>query len=324
MEVTLVEVLRIDLPALAAAVLASVANAAVGTWLLLRRQTMLGDAISHSVLPGIVGAFLLTGGRETLPMFAGALAAALAAGVLIEAVRRLGRLDSGTSMGVVFTAMFALGVVMIERTAARGVHLDAHHVLFGQLEDIVWLAPTGPESLLDPAAWADLPREVATLAGAAGAIGLLVWLFWKELKIAAFDPALATALGFRAGLVHHGLVAAAAVAAIASFEAVGSILVIAMLVCPPAAARLLTDRLAAQFWLGIGFAASAAVLGYLAAAFGPFLVGGTSSLNAAGMIAVVAGIQLGAAALLGPRHGALGRILGARRLAGGSSARPAP
>ena len=113
------EFLQIDLPAMTAAVLACISCALVGNFLVLRRQSMLGDAISHAILPGIVVGFLVTGTRAGLGVILGALAAAIVAGVLIEAVRRLGRLDGGAAMGVVFTVMFAGGVVLIEQGAAR-------------------------------------------------------------------------------------------------------------------------------------------------------------------------------------------------------------
>jgi manganese/zinc/iron transport system permease protein len=315
MELTVQEFLQIDLPALAAAMLACVANAVVGNFLILRRQSLLGDAVSHAVLPGIVGGFLLLGTRATWAMFAGALAAAVFAGVAIEAVRRWGRLESGAAMGVVFTIMFAGGVLMIEQSAAHAVDLDADCVLYGALEDIIWMAPTGWSSLLLAATWADLPREVATLAGMVLVIAVVVVAFWKELKLTTFDPALATALGIPAGLFHYGLVALTAGAAVASFEAVGSILVIAMLICPAATARMLTDRLSTQVWLSVLFGIVAAVVGYLAAAFGPRLFGVEQSLSAAGMIAVVAGLLLAAAVVLGPRHGVLGRRRRTRSLA---------
>lgn len=319
--VTAQQFLQIDLPALAAALFASLSCALVGSFLVLRRQSLLGDAISHAVLPGIVLGFVLSGSRSSLPILAGALAAALVAGALIEAVRRLGRIEPGAAMGVVFTSMFALGVVMIEQAAARSVDLDADCVLYGQLEDVLWLAPTGWASLLDPAVWAELPREVSTLACVFAFVSAAVIAFYKELRITSFDPGLATTLGIPAGLFHFGLVGLAAVVAIASFEAVGSILVVALLVCPAAAARLLTDRLSAQLWVSLLLAATAAVLGYAAAAFGPLWLGGGESLNAAGMIAVAAGLLLGLAVLLGPRHGILGRRI-ARRAASTRAPQP--
>ena len=301
------EFLQIDAPALMAAVLACAACALVGNFLVLRRQGMMGDAVSHAILPGIVGGFLVAGTRDTLPMMLGALAAAALAGLLIEAVRRLGRLESGAAMGVVFTVMFAAGVVMIEQASAGGIDLDADCVLYGQLETILWLAPGGWDSLRDPAVWAALPREVLTLAAVFALCVALVGLFYKELKITTFDPALASTLGIPAGLFHYGVVLLVAATAIAAFEAVGSILVIAMLIAPPAAARLLTDRLAAQILLSVALGVLAALAGYGAAAFGPMILGASHSLNAAGMIAVASGLILALAVLFGPRHGLLGR-----------------
>ena len=232
MHVTVQDFLQIDLPALMAAVLACAACALVGNFLVLRRQGLMGDAVSHAVLPGIVGGFLLVGSRDALPMMAGALVSAALAGVLIEAIRRLGRLESGAAMGVVFTLFFAAGVVLIEQGPARAVDLDADCVLYGQLETILWLAPTRWSSLLDPAVWAQMPRQVVALAAVFAVVLAAVLLFRKELTIAAFDPGLAGALGLRPGLFHHGILLLTAATAIAAFEAVGSILVVAMLIEP--------------------------------------------------------------------------------------------
>ncbi|WP_282183717.1 metal ABC transporter permease [Azospirillum brasilense] len=168
-------------------------------------------------------------------------------------------------------------------------------------------APKGWASLADPAVWAALPREVLTLAAVFALCVALVGLFYKELKITTFDPALASTLGIPAGLFHYGVV-------LLAFEAVGSILVIAMLIAPPAAARLLTDRLAAQILLSVALGVLAALAGYGAAAFGPMLLGASHSLNAAGMIAVASGLILALAVLFGPRHGLLGRRRAVGRL----------
>lgn len=311
---TSLQFIQIDLPALLTAVLACTLCAGLGNFLVLRRQALLGDAVSHSVLPGIVIGFLVAGSRATLPMLAGAAAAAAVSAVLIEAVRRQGRVEAGASMGVVFTIMFALGVVLMEQASAHSVDLDADCVLYGQLEDILWLAPTGWGSLLDPAALAELPRELVTLAGLNLVTGLLATAFHKELKITSFDPALANTLGIPAGIFHYGLVLFLALAAVASFEAVGSILVIAMLVCPAAAARMLTDRYGRQLGLSILFGAFSGLAGYLAAAPLPLWLGFDRALSASGAIAVVSGLVLLAAILLGPRHG----VLAGRRRAGGS------
>jgi manganese/zinc/iron transport system permease protein len=193
---------------------------------------------------------------------------------------------------------------MMEQASAHSVDLDAECVLFGQLEDVLWLAPTGLASLLEPAVWAQMPREVVTLAVIALASALAVLVFYKELTLASFDPGLATSLGFPAGLVNLGLMLFVGAVAVAAFEAVGSILVIAMFICPAAAARLLTRRLSHQIWLSQAFAAIAAIGGYVLAAFGPLWFGSENSLAASGMVAVVAGVILALAALFSPRAGA--------------------
>ena len=250
----------------------------------------MGDAISHAVLPGIVLGFLVAGTRATWPIFLGALATAVVTAVAIDLVRRFGRLDSGTAMGVVFSIMFAAGVVLMEQAAAHSVDLDAECVLYGQLEDILWLAPQSWSSLLEPAVWADLPREVITLAVVTADSAQSVALFYKELSLMV-------------------LVGAVAVAA---FEAVGSILVIAMFICPAAAARMFTDRLITQIGLSLLLAAIAAIGGYIAAAWAPFWLGSDHSLGASGMVAVATGVILAAAVLFAPRHGVLLRRRRAR------------
>jgi len=320
MTLTAAEFLQIDLPALMAAVLACVSCGLLGNFLVLRRKSLIGDAIAHAVLPGIVLGFLVAGTRDYGPVMLGAVIAAVIAGILIDLLHKLGRLEYGASMGVVFTIMFALGVVLMEQAAASSVHLDADCVLYGQLEDVLWLAPTGWSSLTEAAVWADLPHEVQVLAAVTAISGLFVGLFYKELKVSSFDPALASAMGIPAGLFHLALLLLVAIAAVAAFEAVGSILVIAMLIAPAATARMLTDRLGAQLGLSLAVAVIAGAGGYVLAAFGPFAVGLDTSLNAAGMIAVVCGLLLTLAIVFGPRHGLLGRRRRRRRLAAASAA----
>lgn len=293
---------QIDLPAMLAALFAACACALLGNFLVLRRQSLMSDAISHAVLPGIVLAFVLSGARTSAPMFAGAALAAFVAVVLIGLVKHHARIESGAAMGVVFSIMFAAGVVLIEQGGARNVDLDADCVLYGQLEHILWLAPTSLASLRDPAVWMEMPRQVTTLAGTLAVSALAVGLFWKELKIASFDPGLATSLGFSAGRIDLALMFLVGIVAVASFEAVGSILVIAMFICPAAAARALTDRLARQVWLSLVFAAVSAIGGYVLAAFGPGWLGASGSLVASGMIAVVSGLILAAASISAARR----------------------
>lgn len=282
------------------AVLASVACALPGNFLILRRQALIGDAISHVVLPGIVAAFLLTGTVSTGPMLLGAAGAAIVAVLLIEAIKRLGRIESGAAMGVTFTTLFALGVLVLERSDTSSVHLDVQHALMGNLESLIWLRADNWGSLLDPTALAGLPEELLRLAGVAAAVAALIWLFWRPLAISTFDEGFARGLGLPVSLIGLGLIGVAALAAVAAFDAVGSIIPIAMFICPPAAARLMTNRLGAQVAWSLGFAVTAAVAGYVLAGYGPLWLGRDDAVSAAGMIATVAGVILALACLFGP------------------------
>ena len=282
------------------AVLAAVSCALPGLFLTLRRQALLGDAISHVVLPGIVLAFLITGTVQSIPMLLGAGAVAVVAVLLIEAVRRLGRIEPGAAMGVVFTSLFAAGVLLLEQSDTSSVHLDVEHALFGNLESLVWLDAEGWGSLLDSAALGGLPPELLRIAAVCFGTSLFIALLWRPLKLSTFDEAFARAVGIPVRALGMALAVAAAVAAVASFDAVGSIIVIAMFICPPAAARLMTDSLETQVLWTLLFAAGSAVLGYVLAGFGPIWLGAETSVSAAGMIATVSGGILGLACAFGP------------------------
>ncbi len=282
--------------------LAAVACTLPGNFLLLRRQALLGDAISHVVLPGIVAAFLVTGTVTSVPMLLGAAAAALVAVALIEAVRRLGRIEPGAAMGVVFTSMFAAGVLLLDLSDTSSVHLDVEHALYGNLESLIWIEAEGWSSLTDPAALAGLPPELARIAAATLLTVVFTALLWRPLAIATFDEGFARSQGIPTGLLGLALVTVAAIAAVAAFDAVGSIIVIAMFICPPAAARLMTDRLPIQVAWSLGFAVASALLGYLLAGYGPLWLGAEDAVSAAGMIATVSGAILALACLVGPRR----------------------
>lgn len=297
----------LDLFPLLAGVLAAVTCGLLGNFLVLRRLSLMGDAISHSVLPGLVIAFLISGARSPLAMFAGAALAGVATVVLVELVKRVGRVEPGAAMGVVFSVLFALGVLLIEQAAARQIDLDADCVLHGQLETLWWPdAPATWGGLLSPATIDAIPRPVWALLIACSLSAVFVAMLFKELRIAAFDPDLATTLGFNATLLHYLLMISVAAATVASFEAVGSILVIAMLICPAATARLLTDRLSPQIIWSVVIAGATGVLGYVAATAGPALFE-YDSVNAAGSMTVVAGGILVLAIIASPRHGLVAR-----------------
>jgi len=300
------EFVQFSLTPILIGVLAAVACALPGNFLILRREALIGDAISHVVLPGIVVAFLVTGTVATLPMLVGAAGAAIVAVVLIEAVKRLGRIEPGAAMGVVFTTLFAGGVLLLEQTDTSAVHLDVEHALMGNLESLIWLRATGWGSLLDPVALAGLPSELGRMAVVCAAVVVLTLIFWRWLKIATFDEGFARSLGIPVLALGFGLIIAAAVAAVAAFDAVGSIIVIAMFICPPAAARLMTNRLGVQVWWSVAFAVLSAVLGYVLAGYGPLWLGGDNAVSAAGMIAAVSGAILGLCCLYGPRRSRVG------------------
>ena len=296
------EFVPLSLPPMVIGTCAAMACALPGNFLLLRRQALIGDAISHVVLPGIVMAFILTGVISTWPMMIGAAGAALVAVLLIEAIRRLGRIEPGAAMGVVFTTMFAGGVLLLEQSDTSSVHLDVEHALYGNLESLIWLDATGWSSLLDVQALAGLPPELTRMAAVLLLTSLFTGVFWRALKISTFDEGFAQALGIRTTPLGLALVVVAAVAAVAAFDAVGSIIVIAMFICPPAAARLMTNRLESQVAWSLLFAALSAIIGYVLAGYGPLWLGASASVSAAGMIATVSGLILALAALFAPHR----------------------
>ncbi|MEM6895931.1 MAG: metal ABC transporter permease [Pseudomonadota bacterium] len=287
-------------------VLSAIACALPGNFLILRKQALIGDAISHVVLPGVVVAFLITGVVAAVPMLLGAAGAAVIAVILIEAIKRLGRIEAGAAMGVVFTTMFAAGVLILEQTDTSNVHLDVEHALMGNLESLIWFRAEGWASLWDPSALATLPEELPRIALVCAVVLALTLVFWRWLKITTFDEPFAQALGIPVQAVGFGLVITAALAAVAAFDAVGSIIVIAMFICPPAAARLMTNRLGAQVGWSVAFATLSAVLGYVLAGYGPLWLGAANAVSAAGMIATVSGLILALACVFGPHRRRLG------------------
>ncbi|MAE60165.1 MAG: iron ABC transporter [Planctomycetaceae bacterium] len=310
----------------ATAVLAAVACALCGSFLLLRKQSMLGDAISHTLLPGIVVAFVLTSSRRTGPMLIGAAAAGVLTAMLSEWVRRLGRVEASAALGIVFSTLFAVGIIML-RMMADHIDLDPDCVLYGSL-DMVALdhAVTLVQSPIEPGAFGlfghlaavlnfGLPHMTLTLVAVFGLNVLLITLFYKELKIATFDPDLATTLGIRASVMHYLLVALVAMTVVAAFEAVGSILVLAMLIVPAAGAYLLTDRLSVMLVLSMVIAAVAAVGGQLAAITVPQVIPetwfgvGFVDTTTASMIAVVSGVLFAIVWLISPRHGLISKFV---------------
>lgn len=299
---------QFDLPVLAAAILASVACAIIGCFLVLRRMALMGDAISHAVLPGIVIAFLLTHTLHGLPMYIGCAAIGVLTALLTEALHRIGRVETNAAMGIVFTVLFAIGVILIEQFAGRHVHLDGDMVLYGALETVIWpTAPDTPAGLFAADVWDGFPEQVLALGVVLALNVAFIVILFKELRICAFDSDLAASLGFRPAAMHYLLMTMVAITTVAAFEAVGSILVVAMLIVPALIASLLTDRLHWMIIISAGAAVVAAAGGYIGVA--------AADLNAAGMIGVALGALLALTGLLAPSTGWVSRILRRVRLA---------
>lgn len=278
-------------------VLAAAACALLGNFLVLRRMSMMGDAISHAVLPGLAAAFLITGSRGSAAMLAGAAVVGILTAVFTQWIHSLGKVEESAAMGVVFTALFAVGLILIVRGADR-VDLDPGCVLYGAIE----LTPLDTVKLLG---W-EIPRAAVFLGGVLALNLVFVAAFYKELRIAAFDPALATTLGINARLMHYALMVLVAITTVAAFESVGSILVIAMLIVPPAAAHLLTDRYGVMLLLSLVLAALSAAMGHVGAITIPPRFG-FADTSTAGMMAVAAGAVFAAAMFFSPRHGIISR-----------------
>ena len=300
--------LAVDLVPLATATLAAATCATLGNWLVLRKQAMLGDATSHAVLPGIVVAFLAVGTRDPWALFVGATVAGAVAALVAEGLRRFARVESGAALGATLSIAFALGVFLLERGSLRNVDLDPDCVVFGSLESLFWIPPAGA-SHLSPASLATLPGEFTALVAVAAIVIAFERVLRGRLTIASFDPEFATLAGVAPGRLGRLLVVAVAAAAVASFAAVGSILVVALLVAPPVAARFWTDRLATQARLSVSLAVIAALAGYALAALSPVPV------NAAGSIAAAAGALVVFSFLASPRHGSIAGWLRNRELA---------
>ena len=301
------EFIQFSLTPILIGILAGISCAVPGNFLILKRQALIGDAISHVVLPGIVVAFIFTGVISTIPMLLGAAGAALVAVILIEIIKRLGKIEPGAAMGVVFTGMFALGVLILEQTDTSKVHLDVEHALMGNLESLIWLKAQGWQSLFDLDVLKTLPDELFRIIFVCGFILFLTVIFWRWLKIVTFDEEYARTIGIYSSIINFSLIIITAIAAVAAFESVGSIIVIAMFICPPAAARLMTNKLGFQVIWSIVFAILAAIFGYIFAGYGPLWFGSENSVSAAGMIAVVSGVILLLTCMYGPCRESVGQ-----------------
>ncbi|MEJ8755443.1 metal ABC transporter permease [Pontibacter sp. H259] len=262
----------------------------LGCYLILRRMAMVGDAISHAVLPGIVIAFLFTGSRDSIPMIIGAGLLGVITTFLIEFFHRYARVQADASIGITFTWLFAIGIILISVFAGQ-VDLDQDCVLYGEIAYVpldLWLTESGLSFG---------PNTIWTLGFVTILIIAFIILGYKELFLTAFDPAYAAAIGISTTLWYYLLMTAVSLTTVASFESVGAILVVAFLVGPPATAYLLTDNFEQMLLLSVACGILASIVGYYLA----FWLDG----SIAGAIATVTGIEFALAFLFSPTHGLL-------------------
>lgn len=244
----------------------------LGSFLILRKMSMVGDAISHAVLPGIVIAFLVAGTMQSIWMLVGAGLIGLLTTFLIEFLHQKGRLQTDASIGVTFTWLFALGVILVTYYAGN-THIDQDCVLYGEIAyvpiDLVYTTSGDPIG----------PKAVIMLSILLCLILGCLLLFYKEIFITTFDPAYARAIGLSTNTWHYLIMGLVSLTTVASFESVGAILVVAFLVSPAASAYLLTKDLKSMLFLGAAF-------GILSASGGYFLASAINGSIAGAMVTV--------------------------------------
>ncbi len=234
--------------------LVAAACAIPGTFLVLRKMALISDAISHSILPGIVIGFFITQDLNSPLLIILAALSGLVTVVLVEFIQKTGLVKEDTAIGLVFPVLFSIGVILIAQNA-NDIHLDVDAVLLGEIA----FAPfdrleiggvdVGPKSM-----WIIGSILLITLS--------LLIAFYKELKVSTFDPGISAALGFSPVVIHYGLMTVSSVTTVGAFDAVGAILVVALIIAPAATAYLLTTNLKKMLFLSIFFGVFCAIAGY--------------------------------------------------------------
>jgi manganese/zinc/iron transport system permease protein len=260
----------------------------IGNFVVARRLALVGDAISHSLLPGIAIAFLFTASRSVPAMFIGAVVAGILTTLLIEFIHRRSRVKPDAAIGIVFTTLFAIGVVVISVWLDK-VHLDPDCVLYGEI-GFVPLHET-----LSIGGMPIGPRPLAAMGAVTIIDLLLVVIFYKQLLVTSFDPGLARSLGMPVQATHHGLMIALALTIVASFEAVGVVLVIAMLIFPAVTANFFRERMPSLLWSVVPLS--------LAYSLGGFHLATWLDCSIAGAMVVIAGFLFVLAWCFGPKGG---------------------
>lgn len=278
-------------------ILMSVACALVGTFLVIRRMAMMTDAISHTVLLGIVLAFFFTEDHSSPLLMLGAVVMGIFTVWFVEFLSRSRQLSEDAAIGIVFPFFFSVAIILITMFAGN-VHLDTDSVLLGEIA----FAPFNRLAI----GGIDIGAKGVYLSGTLLLVNLLfILVFYKELKLSTFDPVLSGLIGFSPVLIHYLLITLTSITAVGAFEAVGAVLIIAFMVGPPVTAMLYTGRLSVLLVLSSAIGAVSSVIGYrLAVLFDGSI---------AGSIAVVIGIVFLVSFLVSPKHGILSLLLRHRR-----------
>ena len=276
-----------------------VASAAAipGTFLILRKMAMMSDAISHSVLLGIVVMFFAVKTLHSPLLIVGATICGLLTVTLTELLIASKQLKKDAAIGLVFPLFFAVAIILISKFAGN-IHLDQDAVLLGEIA----FAPFNRLYI----SGLDLGPVSMWIMGSVLLFNMgLGKLCYKELKLCTFDPSLARSLGFTPWLIHYGLMTSVSITAVTAFDAVGTILIVALMITPPATAYLLTQRLSRMILYSIGIGCSSAILGYFLA----IIVDG----SIAGAICSVTGLWFIGAMLFSNSHGLLHKFYTKKR-----------
>lgn len=279
------------------AVATSSACALCGVFLVLRRLAMMADAISHSILPGLVAGYVLAQGPNLLTGFVGAAASGLLTVVLVEALTKSRRVKEDAAIGIVFPALFALGVFLVTKFFDN-LHLDADAILFGVIE----------YSPFDEFKLGSLmlgPKSFWVMLGLFVVNAMFMRTFFKELKVSTFDPELSKALGFSPSLIHYSLMALVAVTTVGAFSAVGAILAVALIIVPAVTASLLTYRLKQMVAISLVIGATCGLVGFWLATL--------VDVSISGMIATTLGAVFLLVFLFAPNRGVVAQIIRRRR-----------
>ena len=262
----------------------------VGVLLILRRMAMMADAISHTVLLGIVVAYLVTQQLSGVHMLIGATVAGLVTALLIQWFHQVG-VQQEASIGIVFTTLFAIGVILIA-TKVGNAHLDVKHTLMGEITFIPWEKVHIP--LLG-----EIPEAVVILLFVLLVVLFFVVAFYKEWKLTSFDPVFAASIGIPVTLMHYVFMSLVSLTSVAAFDAVGAIMVIAMLITPAAAAYLWTDKLYMMLILSSIFGVMSAIIGYFGAVW--------LDTSISGAMAFATGIIFAISFFIAPRYGIIAK-----------------